>query len=485
MNVSIGRALAVLADEDPERVAVRVDDVTLTRRELDLDTNRLARLWAHRVGQDDLVTVALPSGLDLVRACCAVWKLGATPQPLSPSIDAAERQQVLELARPALVVDGPIAEVSDDDSPLPDRVASSWKAPTSSGSTGRPKIVRATAPARVDPHGRIAEFVPREAVQLVAAPLWHAAPFVYAMRGLMTGHEVVVMAEFDPGRWLELVAEHRVTWGMLVPEMMRRIHQLGPERLAEADLSSLDSVLHLGARCAPWLKEAWIDLLGPDRVVEVYAGTEAQGLAMITGREWLEHPGSVGRGCGGSQFRVVRDDDTDCEPGETGEIVMRRETPTYEYLGAEMTTRDGWHTLGDSGHLDEDGFLYVGDRLSDVIVTDGVMVQPADVEQVLDAHPDVQGSVVVPRDDDVLGQVVHAVVQTTASVDELDVWVATRLPAHQRPHEWTLVTERLRGDTGKVRRSDWRSVSGPLEPVRRPRKVVDSSESLLRAPDGM
>lgn len=480
MNVSIGRALGILAHEDPDRVAVRVDDVILTRRELDLDTNRLARAWADQVGQDDLVTIALPSGLDLVRACCAVWKLGATPQPLSPTLDPTERQQVLELARPAMVVDGPVGEVSGDDAPLDDRAASSWKAPTSSGSTGRPKIVRATAPARVDPHGRIAEFVPREAVQLVAPPLWHAAPFVYAMRGLMTGHEVVVMPEFDPDRWLTLVAEHRVTWGMLVPDLMNRIHRLGPERIASADLSSLESVLHLGARCAPWLKQAWIDLLGPDRVVEVYAGTEAQGLAMITGREWLEHRGSVGRGCGGSRFRVVRDDGTDCEPGETGEIVMQRDVPTYEYVGAEVTTRDGWHTLGDSGHLDEDGFLYVGDRLSDVIVTDGVMVQPADVEQVLDAHPAVQESVVVPQDDDRHGQVVRAVVRTTISVDELAAWVARRLPAHERPHAWTLVTERLRGDTGKIRRSDWRNGPEGLEPVREPRKVVDSSESLSR-----
>ncbi|WP_082481926.1 AMP-binding protein [Aeromicrobium sp. Leaf245] len=456
MTVSIGRALDVLAQEAPDAVAVRHGDVTMTRRELDLDTTRLARRWSDRVGQDDLVTVALPNGLDFVRACFAAWKLGATPQPLSTTIGAEERDRVLELAGPALVVDQPIGVVDGDDAPVPDRVAASWKAPVSSGSTGRPKLVRAAAAGTVDPHGPVAEFVPRDAVQLVAGPLTHAAPFVYAMRGLMTGHEVVLMSGFDPDAWLSLVAEHRVTWGMLVPTMMHRIHRLGQDRLDAADVSSLDSVLHLGARCAPWLKRAWIDWLGPDRVVEVYAGTESQGIATISGREWLDHPGSVGRGCGGSRFRVVRPDGSDCDPGEVGEIVMRRDAPTYEYVGARPQVRDGWHTLRDSGHLDADGYLYVGDRLDDVIVTAGGPVQPADVEQVLDAHPDVAGSVVVGRPDEERGEVVHAVVQTTASVAELTRWVAGRLDREKRPRSWEVVTESLRSDTGKVRRRDWR-----------------------------
>lgn len=461
MRTSIARALGELAREEPDAVAVRHGDVATTRRELDLDTNRLAREWADRVGQDDLVTISLPNGLDFVRACCAVWKLGATPQPLSTTMPAAERRGVLDLARPALVVDRPIGVVEGDEAPLPDRVASSWKAPASSGSTGRPKLVRAAADGTVDPYGPVADFVPRNAVQLVAGPLTHAAPFVYGMRGLMTGHELVLMPGFEPEAWLSLVAEHRVTWGVLVPTMMHRIHRLGPDRLAAADVSSLESVLHLGARCAPWLKRAWIDWLGPGRVVEVYAGTEAQGLATITGREWLDHPGSVGRGCGGSRFRVVRPDGSDCAPGEVGEILMRRDRPTYTYVGERPRVRDGWHTLGDSGHLDADGYLYVGDRLDDVIVTGGTSVQPADVEQVLDAHPDVRGSVVVGRADEELGEVVHAVVETTASVAELVAWVGGRLDREKHPRSWEVGTVSLRPDTGKVRRRDWRVPPDP------------------------
>ena len=229
--MSIGRAFTHLADAAPAAVAGRCGDVRLTRRELDRAAHGVARAWADRVGHDDLVTIALPNGIDFVIACVATWKLGATPQPLSPRIGPGERAAVLDLARPALVVDAELVGAgglvpSDDDAPLPDLFASSWKAPTTSGSTGRPKIVRSTAPATVDPTAAIAPFVPRQAVQLVAGPMFHAAPFVYAMRGLMTGHELVVLPRFDAAAALQAVERHGVTWTMLVPTMMQRIWRL-------------------------------------------------------------------------------------------------------------------------------------------------------------------------------------------------------------------------------------------------------------------
>ncbi|MET0931616.1 MAG: AMP-binding protein [Aeromicrobium sp.] len=466
--MSIGRAITHLADESPDAVAVRCGDDVLTRRQLDVLSNRVAHAWSDRVGHDDLVTICLPNGIDFVLACCATWKLGATPQPLSPRLGSGERRAILELAHPALVVDGAL-DLADDDSPLPDLAASSWKAPTSSGSTGRPKIVRAAAGATIDPSGRVAPFVPREAVQMVAGPLFHAAPFVYAMRGLMTGHELVILPppqaggapSFDAATALRTIEEHRVTWTMLVPTMMHRIWRLDDDVREAADMSSIDSVLHMGARCAPWLKRAWIDWLGADRVVEVYAGTESQGLTMITGAEWLDHPGSVGRGISGSEFRVVRPDGSACEPGELGEIVMHRDgPPTYSYVGAEARVRDGWHTLGDAGRMDADGFLYVEDRLDDVIVTGGAKVQPAEVEAVVEEHPAVRSSVVVPREDDELGQVVHAVVDIAdARVDdgtfaaELRAWTRERLDPEKVPRSWDVTRTELRDDTGKVRRS--------------------------------
>lgn len=453
-ELSIGRAVSWLAQQDPDAVAVRCAGEVLTRRELDEVTNAMARRWtAEGLRVDDTVAVCLPNGLDFVLATVAAWKSGATPQPLSPELSAA----VLSFATPALMIDGPVDRCADESTaPVPDRFASSWKAPTSSGSTGRPKIVRAAAPARFDPEARVAAFVPRAAVQLVAGPLTHAAPFVYAMRGLMTGHELVLMAQFDPAAWLRSVQDHRVTWGMVVPSMMHRIwREPGRE---DHDVSSLESVLHLGARCPATLKRDWLEWLGPDRVVEVYAGTEAQGLTTITGPEWLEHPGSVGRPTGGSEFRVVGPHGEDCEPGVTGEILMRRATPTYSYVGQEPVVRDGWHTLGDAGWRDADGFLYVSDRLDDLIVTRDATVVPADVEAVLDAHPAVGSSVVVGRPSSSGGTTVHAVVQLEGELDLTDLadWARDRLDPAQRPESWELTDRRLRPDTGKTRRSDWR-----------------------------
>ncbi|MFY0405468.1 AMP-binding protein [Solicola sp. PLA-1-18] len=460
--MSIGRAVSLQAARDPDAVAVRCGDDVLTRVELDRWSNRLARAWGREgVGQDDLVTVSLPNGVDVVVACVAVWKLGATPQPLSPRTDADERRAVLDLARPALVVDETVPTCDDeDDGLLPDRAATSWKAPTSSGSTGRPKIVLAAAPATVDPDGPIAAFVPHEAVQLVAGPLTHAAPFVYAMRGLTAGHELVVMPRFDAAEWLDLVQRHRVTWGLLAPATMHRVWRLGPEVRDAHDVSSLEAVLHLGAPCAAWLKRAWIDWLGPERVVEVYAGTESQGLTTIRGDEWLAHPGSVGRAVGGSRFRVVRPDGTACDPGESGEVLMRRDHGTYAYLGAEPVVRDGWHTLGDAGHLDADGYLYLADRLADVLVVGGTPVSPAEVEAVLEEHPAVRSAVVTSREDRDGRLTLHAVVDAPGARPteaDLDAWTRPRLGDAQRPRSYAWVDDVLRDDGGKVRRSAWRS----------------------------
>lgn len=454
-RLSIGAALGLLARREPDAVAVRCGDVVLTRAELQDRAHGLARRWVRDgIGLDDVVTICLPNSVEFVVAAVATWTAGAVPQPLSPRLPVRERTAVLDLVRPWTVVDGDLPAGLPGEE-LPDRAASSWKAPTSSGSTGRPKVVFATASAHVDPDGPLAPFVPREAVQLVAGPLFHAAPFVYAFRGLMTGHELVLMPRFDAAAWLAHLAGHRITWGVLTPATMHRIARR-PERL-RTDTSTLERVLHLGARCAPWLKRTWLDWLRPERVDELYAGTESQGLAFIGGRDWLEHPGSVGRPLPGSEFRVVRPDLTVCAPGEVGEVLMRRAHATYRYLGADPLVRDGWHTLGDAGWFDTDGYLFLADRLDDVITTAGVAVVPADVEGVLEEHPRVGSAVVVGRDDPERGQVVHAVVEARELPEAaLRAWVRERLDPEKAPRSYEFVGDPLREDTGKVRRSRWR-----------------------------
>ena len=473
---SISRALTWLAEQDPDRPAVTDAAGTLTRAELDRRSNRLARAYAGLgVGQDDLVTIGLPNGTEFFVACAAVWKLGATPQPVSARLPAAELHAVVELADPPLVVglevpgraSVPVGFVPPEDlpdGPLPDARATSWKAPTSGGSTGRPKLILAGAPAEVDPTVPAVPYLPRDGVQLVPGPLYHNGPFIYAMRGLLTGHELVVMERFDAARALDLVERHRVTWVLLVPTMMQRIWRLPEDVRDAADLSSLQTVLHLGAPCPAWLKRAWIDWLGPERILEVYAGTEGQGVTLITGSEWLQRPGSVGRPVLGSRFRVLDAEGRELPAGEVGEVFMMPAGgpgTTYRYVGAEPRSRDGWESLGDLGWLDEDGYLYLADRSADLVLTGGANVYPAEVEAVLDAHPAVRSSAVFGLPDDDLGERVHAVVDVagdaTVTVDELLRHVGERLVRYKVPRTVELVHEPLRDDAGKLRRSALRA----------------------------
>ncbi len=467
---SISRCLTELARRDPGRPAVVDEDGTLTREELDRTSNRLARAYAGLgVGEGDMVTVALPNGRDFVLACAAAWKLGATPQPVSSRLPRAELEAVVELAEPALVVGAQVegrtcvgADVAlpDDDGELPDAVSREWKAPTSGGSTGRPKLIVATTPGTFDPDVPAVGYLRADDVQLVPGPLYHNGPFMYCFRGLLAGHTVVLMRRFDAGRMLALVQEHRVGFAMVVPTMMQRVWRL--EDRERYDVSSLHTVLHLGAPCPPWLKQAWIDWLGPDRVLELYAGTEGTGITLITGQEWLEHPGSVGRPALGSSVRVLRPDGTDCAPGETGEVyLMPRTGPgtTYRYVGATAKAVDGWETLGDLGHVDADGYLYLADRSADLVLTGGSNVYPAEVEAALDSHPAVRSSCVFGLPDDDLGERVHALVDATSPVTEaeLQAWVGERLVRYKVPRAVELVDGPLRDDAGKMRRSALRA----------------------------
>lgn len=463
-ELSISRLIGHFAHTRPDVLALVEDGSAdaMTWAELDRATNRLARAYAAAgVGQDAMVAVVLPNSAAFVRACVAAWKLGATPLPLSVRMPPAERERILALAPPALVVESELDTAAYDDGELPDRSPAHWKALTSGGSTGRPKLIVAHDRPMWNPATPIVEYMHADGVQLVAGPLYHNAAFIYAMRGLFCGNRLVVMRRFDAARVLRLIDEHHVTWTQLVPTMMNRIRKLPPEERA-TDLPSLRTLLHVGGPCAPWLKEAWLDWLGPDRVIEVYAGTEGQGITMITGREWQAHRGSVGRAIRGSRFQVQDEQGRVVAPGVVGEVfLMPADGPgsTYHYIGATPRSRDGWESLGDLGHYDEDGYLYLDDRSTDCIVTGGANVYPAEVEGALDAYPGVLASAVIGVPDDDLGQRVIAIVEAGQDVtaDALDTHLAALLAPYKRPRDYELTRSPLRDEAGKVRRSALRA----------------------------
>jgi bile acid-coenzyme A ligase len=481
-TMSIGRAVTWLAEQDPDRISVRDDRGAVTRRQLDLASNRLARAYIELgLRVDDLVTIGLPNSAEYYVAAVAIWKAGAIPQPVSSRLPRSERQAIVDLANPRLVLGGDPDDhpgrrvlpagwqppAGTDDGPLPDVHASSWKAPTSGGSTGRPKIILSGTPATVDPETPTVAYIPRDAVQLVPGPLYHNGPFIYSMRGLLTGHTLVVLPRFDAEATLAAVARWRVTWMLLVPTMMQRIWRLPEATRAAYDVSSIDAVIHLGAPCPEWLKRAWIDWLGPERVTEVYAGTESQGVTFITGTEWLERPGSVGRAAPGFRFRILDADGADVAPGVVGEIFMmpaRGPGSTYRYLGAEARSVDGWESLGDLGSMDAEGYVYVADRSADLILSGGANIYPAEIEAVLDEHPDVRSSAVIGLPDDDLGERTHAIVDTAGTAtdpDDLIAWVGARLARYKVPRSLEVVDDPLRDDSGKVRRSALRAARLP------------------------
>jgi len=241
---------------------------------------------------------------------------------------------------------------------------------------------------------------------------------------------------------------------------MKRILRLEPDVRLGFDLSSLRIVWHLAEPCPAWLKQEWIDWLGAERIYELYAGTEAQAGTIITGTEWLEHRGSVGRVTTG-EMKICDEDGNDLPVGEQGEVWMRsnRDTPTYKYVGAEAKILDGgWESLGDIGWFDTDGYLYLGDRVADMILSGGANIYPAEVEAALNEHPLVESCAVIGLPNDDRGNDVHAIVQANDVGDsDLLEFLAERLATYKMPRSFEYVTQPLRDDAGKVRRSTLRA----------------------------
>ena len=472
--ISFGAKMRQHARFQPNAPAVSCGRETLTYAELDRRSNRIARgLQAYGVKQGDLVTLGLPNSVGFVEAAHAIWKLGATPQPISFRLPKAELQAIVELANSPVVIaafdhaiDRPIVSVADlaakaeDDSDLPDAAPPISKAPTSGGSTGRPKLILAGQPGlapRETPEIGGFRLRPIETA-LIPAPMYHNAPFGMMMQATALGAHVVVMPRFDPEATLAEIEARRATWVYLVPTMMSRIWRLPEEVRAKYDLSSVETLWHMAAPCPPWLKEAFIHWIAPGEVMELYAGTEAQAVTIITGSEWLEHRGSVGRVAIG-EMAIFGEDGQPLPAGETGEIYMRRppgSPATYRYVGATpKTLPEGWESLGDIGWFDADGYLYLADRRADMILVGGSNVYPAEIEAALEEHPAVQSVAVIGLPDEDLGATVHAIIQARSPVaeDELRAHLKERLVTYKQPRTYEFVDEALRDDAGKVRRS--------------------------------
>jgi bile acid-coenzyme A ligase len=351
-----------------------------------------------------------------------------------------------------------VPDASLPNTPLPEVTSISYKAMTSGGSTGRPKLIVSKQPAAADPDVPLLE-IPQQGCMLIPGPLYHNGPFLWAMTALFKGCTVVVTTRFDAEETLRLLAEHKVDVVYMVPTMMRRIWALPEEVRTRYDLSSLKALWHLAAPCPPWLKECFIEWLGPDVIWELYGGTEGQGSTTIQGTDWLKHKGSVGRPVETCEMKVVGEDGETLPPGKVGEVFIRPLAgagTTYRYIGAEAKAIEGgWESLGDMGWMDAEGYLYLTDRLSDMILVGGANIYPAEVEAAIDAFPGVRSSAVIGLPDDDMGARLHAVIDRPdgpADPKAMEAHLADRLVRYKVPKSFEYVDEPVRDDAGKVRR---------------------------------
>jgi bile acid-coenzyme A ligase len=476
--------LRQLAEADPDRPALTCAEVTLTRAEFVERVERLAGLFAARgVAAGSTVTIGLPNSTGLVESLFAAWALGAVPQPISHRLPPLERAAIVDLANPSLVVGVPESEAAGRPAleSVPQQlppgsftpaVSPVWKLVTSGGSTGRPKLIAATAPALFENVGGLGALLSLrpDGCVLITGPVSHNAPFVLTTAGMLLGNHTVVMPRFDPAETLRLVGRYRVTFLLLVPTMMLRIWRLPESERQAADVSSLEVAFHLASPCPQWLKQAWIDWLGPEKVLELYGGTELQAMTVITGTEWLAHQGSVGRPVIGEV--EIRDLEGQPVPaGQEGEIWMRRGAGApspYQYIGATARSAPGgWESLGDIGHVDADGYVYITDRLADMILVGGANVYPAEIEAALDEHPAVRSCCVIGLPDEDLGNIPYAIVELSQPVSDEDLMahLRLRLAPYKLPRTIERATTPLRDDAGKVRRSALRAERIASHPV--------------------
>jgi long-chain acyl-CoA synthetase len=293
---------------------------------------------------------------------------------------------------------------------------------------------------------------------VIPAPLYHTAPNMYALSALRNRGLVVLMARFDPHEFLELVAQHQIDTVQLVPTMMKRL--LGHLDLCRSthDAGTLSHIVHAAAPCPVEVKKAFIERFGPI-VFEYYGSTETGMVSACDSREWLSHPGTVGRPVEGVEVRIIRDDGTEAGPREPGEVFVRNAAyGDFTYHNdpdkRRSVEREGFVSVGDIGYLDEEGYLYLCDRRADIIVSGGVNVYSAEVEAALASVPGVRDCAVVGAPDEDLGEVPVAFVQPEegASLTEEGVKAAVSeiLASFKMPRKVFVVRDLPREDNGKV-----------------------------------
>jgi long-chain acyl-CoA synthetase len=337
-----------------------------------------------------------------------------------------------------------------------------------SGTTGHPKgVKRPLPPLDPDTAGSLfAMFLALFGIQpedgnvhLVGSPLYHTAVLVFASSSLHYGHPIVLMDKWTPEGCLAAIDRHRVTTSHMVPTQFHRMLGLPEEVRARYDVSSTRTMVHAAAPCPPEVKRRMLDWWG-ESIFEYYAATEGGG-TLVTPAEWKRFPGTVGKAWPGSEIRIYDDAGNLLPAGQTGTVYMKLGQADFEYKGDKEKTRKNrigeFFTVGDVGHLNEEGYLFLSDRKIDMIISGGVNIYPAEIENVLLTHPKVGDVAVFGIPDSDWGEAIKAVVEpadgvaaSPALADELIEFCRTNLARYKWPRSIDFLAELPRDPNGKL-----------------------------------
>jgi long-chain acyl-CoA synthetase len=491
-----------LADEDPQRVAV-IDPSgrQVTYGELLAQSNRLVHgLRAQGLTTGGGVAAVLPNGIDMLALYFAAMQAGWYLTPINHHLVGPEIAYIVDDCEADVVIGherfsqacetaagasalpadrwfsvGAVPGfrsidelMADQPSTLPDDRSGGAAMHYTSGTTGQPKGVRRRL-SGADPDAtaagggfllRLFDIQPHDGnVHICGSPLYHTAVLAFASTSVHLGHPVVLMDRWTPESMLELIAQHHVTHSHMVPTQFHRLLALPEDVRTRHDLSSLRSMVHAAAPCPVEIKQRMLDWWGPV-IYEYYAATEGGG-TLVTPAQWLERPGTVGLPWPASEIRILDDDGHDVPANATGTVYLKLGQGDFEYFKdkgkTEANRTAGFFTVGDIGYLDDGGYLFLCDRKSDMIISGGVNIYPAEIEGALLTHPKVADAAVfgIPHAD--WGEEIKAVVEPAAGVeagaaltDELLAHCAERLAKFKLPRTVDYTDEMPRDPNGKL-----------------------------------
>ena len=487
--------LQLYAQAVPDRAAVIEGDTVTTYAALNREVNRLVNgLASLGLRKGEVAVWCGPNSREVIAFMHAARKLGLIAVPLAYRFTPDEMAYVIDNSGAALVMidveqapllaelDGRLSMVREvvvhrgrhpgyrswdevlalgtDDEPAPAEAEGLGATMIyTSGTTGKPKGALRTHTDRDLVLLLLQELrMGLDEVHLTTGPLYHSGPNAFALLAMMLGGTVVVMRKFDAHEWVRLVREHRVTSTFSAPTQLKRIVSLPDDVLAQADCSSMRTLIANAAPVPYALKVEVIEKLGDGFLFEVYGSTELGVDTVLSPEDQLRKPGSCGRPYGHIQLKVIGDDGNESAPGEPGELYIRTTLGMdgYHETTEQLSQLDGgdWQSVGDVARIDDEGFVYICDRKKDMIISGGMNIYPAEIEAVLYSHPDVMDAAVFGVPDEEWGESVHAVVQPrtgrTLDLSAIEAFVDEQLANYKRPRSWEVREELPRTESGKL-----------------------------------